>query len=422
MENQLDAHEQVTDDSPILTDQEVVRVLKEQRESQPETAGQPLPSVGESGEREKGEVYLTGDNIPVRHIRYEEVDEDKIPIAQDLSRGRNQSDGTISSSEPAQLHDDYHVGGGMYVTSSEPRRRLNEDEAHMTADIMKHDSFATENLEKLNDAVSRRAEIDDELLKLQAEYDALGDVDTSDRHSEASQSKNNLHSKISDLKYELRRLGRKNGESLNSDYFSEYENLDSSARNTAYMYIENLYQLNPDYFKDMPTSQFLEISKQLSDLKRQSEYLGSSPTEPGNSESTDLLNHEYRRRKDAGEAISREFFTTVGDTYTAIDYLKNRVEAGNQMTAEEIAQILVRYVSLDEFDEDVFSAEDKAAYEAISAGFYDRPPRETYQMYIDAFQKIGEAVKLQRERNEKKYEDFLEELKTRKPEELSTSV
>lgn len=418
MENQPDTHEQVSDDSPILTDQEVVRALKEQRESQPETAGQPLPSVGESGEREEGEVYLTGDNIPVRHIRYEEVGEDKIPIAQDLSRGRNQYDGTFSSSEPAQLHDDYHVGGGMYVTSSEPRRRLNEDEARMTADVMKRDEYVVKDLEKLDEAIKRRKEIDDELLKLQAEYDAMADGHESEYHSEEFMRKRDLKDKILELKKELSAFDRKDG--YDREY--EYGALDTSANFTVHNYIDEVYRLNTEYFKDMPTSEFVEISKQLLDLESRAGALDSSPTEPGNSQSLDLLNIEYRRRKDAGEAVSREFFTTLPEAYTAIDYLKNLVEAGNQMTAEEIAQILVRYVSFDEFDEDIFSAEDKAAYEAISDGFYDRPPRETYQMYIDALQKIGEVVKTQRERNEKKYEEFLEELKSRKPEAVTASA
>ena len=418
--------QQQVNDTPPMTDQEVVAALKEQRASHPETEGEELPPSAESGERVEGEMYMTSDDRIVRHEGYEDVDGEQVPIATDVTHGRRYNDGSIYSNEPAQLHDDYYVTDKYRRDDDNSMHRvvqprLTKDEAYMAADIMKHKKRTAEILVSLDEAVQRRKEILQEIKEAQAAYEAMQGIDEDDFDSKEAEQKRVLRHTIFDLKHELRRLGRPGGDTYNSHFYEEYSALDREAESTDYNYITKVFQLNPNYFKDMPTQEFVEIGNQLAQLEQKTgAYSGlDSPTEPGSIRDTDLLAAEIRRRKEAGEAVPRDEYETREETYTCLEYLNGRIEAGNQMVPDDFVDLLEKYVDVDMLDDDVYSEEDLVAFKEIEKGFYDRPPRETYQMYVEVFQKIGEAVKEQRERNQKKYEDFLEDLKSRAPETIS---
>jgi len=404
----LEDQEQTTDSTPTLSDHEIVKALHEQRERQPEGE---LPPVGESGERQPGEIYLTEDNREIKHRSYEDIDGDRVPIAEDLTNARPAFDGRISSIKPAQLHDNYHIGEG----SSRGRisKRLDEDEAHMAADILKNQDQSSDSLNMLDKAVTRAKEIEDELSKLQEELDTLGHVSDEYKRDRSPEEmhKQELRDKIRDLKNEHRYLGRTVG--VNGEYGKYHEQLDRAAYRVSDNYIDEVYKINPEYFKDMPTSKFVEIGKMLGQLQNKANsYYLENPTKPG-TESHHLARVVIEKKQEKGETVSQQERDELRMDTTFVDFLKTRVDTGDNMTPEEIEKELGNSLNFDELDEDIFTAEDRAEFNSIKDGFYDRPPRETYQMYVDIAGKIGEAVEKQKNRNEQKYEEFVEDLKSR---------
>lgn len=392
-------------DSP-MTDQQIVETLRQQRDSQP--SGE-LPPVGEDGVRNKGEIYLTNDNRAVRYIRHEDVDGEQVPIAEDLTDGRRYNDGSIDSVVSAQLDDSYHVGD---YPSRNASKRLGQDEALMEASIMKMRDDSAATLKRLDEVIALRKKTEQEIAELQTELDSVieasgdGSTDTADEQ----ERKQKLVSEISSLKFQLRHFGRES-----QSYGHEYRSLDSDADYITHRYIREVYQLNPEYFKDMPASEFVEIGDHLAELEARQSYVDQSPTESGYY-SVDFAEAEVRNRRSKKEPLPFDVYREVSQ-YSALDYLEYRIKHGEHMTPKDITDLLGRAVDLDQLDEDIFSSEERAEFNAISEGYNDRPPSETYQMYVEMFKKIGEAVERQRERNAKSCEEFITDLKSRKAEE-----
>lgn len=394
-------------DTPVLTDVQIVRALHKQQESLPEEERRvELPPVGESGQRTNGEIHLTRSGQAVRHHGYKEVDGELVPIAYDLDKvpvGMF-SDGSIRSGEQVQLHDDF------YVSHEQPSRRMSMDEALITADIMRREKYSAGALATLDEAVARGKEIEEELPKLEEQYAAMSDVSVLDR-SEAAKQKQDLGQQIRKIQTERNQLRRQDY----STYGAEYRELDKKAEIISSNYISRVYQLNPDYFKDMPVREFVAIGDELAKLEkdRRATHM-ESPTEPGGYYVEQLFYKALGRLKNEGKRSEYSELVERKAEYTAVDYLEERIANGDFMTPDEITGDIESIIASDRLDEDVFTKEDREAYKAIGAGFYDRTPRETYQMYVEMMKNLAEAVSKQSERNQARYDEFLADLKSRK--------
>lgn len=395
-------------DTPVLTDVQIVRALHKQQESLPEEERRvELPPVGESGQRTNGEIHLTRSGQAVRHHGYKEVDGELVPIAYDLDKvpvGMF-SDGSIRSGEQVQLHDDF------YVSHEQPSRRMSMDEALITADIMRREKYSAGALATLDEAVARGKEIEEELPKLEEQYAAMSGVSVLDR-SEAAKQKQDLGQQIRKIQTELNQLRRQDY----STYGAEYRELDKKAEIISSNYISRVYQLNPDYFKDMPAREFVVIGDKLAHLeKKRSTSHMENPTEPGGYRTEQLFHKALQRKSQEGTSTEYRELLERQAEYSAVDYLQERIADGDFMSPDEITADIESIISLGSIDEDVFTKEDRDAYQGIAAGFYDRTPRESYQMYLEVMKKLGEAVRKQAERNQTRYDEFVADLKSRRP-------
>lgn len=214
----------------------------------------------------------------------------------------------------------------------------------------------------------------------------LGDIDESDsvRIEEIEQRIRALDRQIDDIEQDVK--------GSRGVFGHEYQRtmLESLTNQVQRDYIEGVYRLNPDYFKNLPTGEFMVIADKLVDIQRR---IGI--TAGISSEGLHLL-------------IMRRIGTIIesGKQYTT-DEIQSIIQ--DHLDNEEVEYILSQNVDTSVMDQRAFdlprtlgaidgeflSAEDRTMIENIVPGFLDRPPRETYRMYAEAVDKIYDASKKQ---------------------------